>query len=754
MKHVVMCLGMLLIIGAEFGVYSQSSTPNYVKDEIMVDPDSAPSITISYSDGLGRDLQTSLFLEDNKVRVSGSVFDAVGRPSKTTVPFINTTADFTSTMDYIVDPIQAAQVDRCADPDNSTYPYSEIAYKPDPLNRLNSSGSPNLDDAYSLDGSNFKSWWYLGTVRPGTDLTNIDRWGFIYDNHLGKSQLDNYETNGLDPAPTYYLTISKGANDFSYNQEIKDVFGRTLSTCNTMRMRFEYAYDILGNLLKESPPDSDYGSSRIIDDEKASTYQYNTAGQLMTKQTPDAGLVEYKYNAAGQLLATQDAKQRLTATDCDYTVYLYDQLGRNYAIGINTSTKRFDADDFEDNTWTLATIAPRIHRIYDDPANLAVVLGATYTPEYFASNYCSIENTQGRLTAEIAYQENIRSASFWKKVAVDIYSYDEDGNVKAKLKRIPRMADFCMFTYSFDQQGNLIAYRYAKNDLGVDPTMDNMQYRLDRHGRLMTEKSTNSSNNTTPLVDNVYQDYGLLDKKIFGYSPDYSTFVDLIRYHYNLRNWPISIENNKFSETDICYDASSIDGTSLTQEQYNGNIAAIRYCYNVTGTNEYGINQYEYDIVNRLIIVTPDNTNYASSDVINYNNDGTIFTKHRLSSPYYISAYRYIPHSNKVHKIEGTRATLSNDNNFIYDPNGNMVLDYSKKMYIEYDWRNLPVTFTFYNSIPITILQAADETARAALWHNLKQNIEATATPVSQVKMAYDASGNRVMKKEYKLYEN
>jgi hypothetical protein len=393
--------------------------------------------------------------------------------------------------------------------------------------------------------------------------------------------------------------------------------------------------------------------------------------------------------------------------------------------------------------------------IYDDPAVLQTVLGATYTPGYFSTNFCSIENTQGRLVAEIAYSEGIRNVPFFQKTTIVVFSYDDDGNICARLERIPGMTDFCMFTYNYDQQGNLTSYRYAKNENKIDPMMDNMKYSQDRHGRLMAIRSTNSQSQTNPLVHNFYNHYGLLSRKVFGYSTDYSSYIDDMLYYYDLRNWPTGTANSKFMELNICYNTSTIAGTSLLQPQFNGNISAIQYRYNVPGVYEFGIDQFEYDNANRMTNVYPTNVAFSAQEKFIFNRDGTIAGKQRIAgpsgAPLFNGLYRYIPNTNRLHAVENYMPK-ANSNNYIYDPNGNLVFDYSKKMFIEYDWRNKPITFKFFNVIPSTVLQAADETARGNLWRTLKQNIEASgATLVSEVKMVYDAGGARVIKNEYKF---
>ncbi len=76
---------------------------------------------------------------------------------------------------------------------------------------------------------------------------------------------------------------------------------------------------------------------------------------------------------------------------------------------------------------------------------------------------------------------------------------------------------------------------------------------------------------------------------------------------------------------------------------------------------------------------------------------------------------------------------------YIYDPDGNLVFDRSKRMGIVYDWRNLPVLYRFYNNVPedVTWQDAGSlEISRSGI------------KLLSIVKMVYDANGNRVIKSE------
>lgn len=89
------------------------------------------------------------------------------------------------------------------------------------------------------------------------------------------------------------------------------------------------------------------------------------------------------------------------------------------------------------------------------------------------------------------------------------------------------------------------------------------------------------------------------------------------------------------------------------------------------------------------------------------------------------------------------RCIVSNDgscrDNYLYDPNGNMVLDRSKNMVIEYNWRDMPTKFKFYSDIPLD-----DPSGDPLQWSDLS-SLSISAL-ISEVQMMYDSQGNRVQK--------
>jgi hypothetical protein len=83
-----------------------------------------------------------------------------------------------------------------------------------------------------------------------------------------------------------------------------------------------------------------------------------------------------------------------------------------------------------------------------------------------------------------------------------------------------------------------------------------------------------------------------------------------------------------------------------------------------------------------------------------------------------------------------------------------MVVDRNKKMVVEYDWRDLPVRFSFYDQIPSAIgaddygeWTIGDNTWTGTLYGYLRKLVEdGEIELLSQVAMLYDSEGRRVTK--------
>jgi YD repeat-containing protein len=123
-----------------------------------------------------------------------------------------------------------------------------------------------------------------------------------------------------------------------------------------------YYYDRSGQLTKTIPPQGVNPLSGSLASrnqspahEYATTYRYNSLGQLTRQFTPDADTTHYVYNRQGQLRLSQNAVQRAAHA---YSYTKYDELGRVNEVGearkrANQPLPAFTAS-VQDNTAQLA----------------------------------------------------------------------------------------------------------------------------------------------------------------------------------------------------------------------------------------------------------------------------------------------------------------------------------------------------------------------------------------------------------------
>ena len=78
---------------------------------------------------------------------------------------------------------------------------------------------------------------------------------------------------------------------------------------------YNYEYDVLGNLLLVTFPDTDhYDSYQIV-------HQYNAMSQIISSTNPDSNEKTFVYDSSGKVVLSQDARDRIMS-------YNYDSLGR------------------------------------------------------------------------------------------------------------------------------------------------------------------------------------------------------------------------------------------------------------------------------------------------------------------------------------------------------------------------------------------------------------------------------------------
>ncbi|WP_238381817.1 DUF6443 domain-containing protein, partial [Mucilaginibacter pedocola] len=408
------------------------------KDSVMT--------TISYTDGLGRPLQTvqRQASPGGKDIVQAFSYDELGRERNRYLPFALTTttgygayvANAHSVGVYnfynpspVPSPVQSQQGNGIV---RTPKPLSVTGFEASPLNRVVEQGAPG--EAWQLpDAGSPNSPWH--TVK--TDYSANDQSTFtsaISPNNKGSHLVSRYKaeilangTRQLSLPGTYgtgqlSITISKDENwkpaegCVGIVEEYKDKNGHVVlkRLYNKIKDGFNidvaemlstyYVYDDLGNLAFVLPPkanpDAGMPTQAILDD-LCYQYRYDARNRLTQKKLPGKGWEFFVYNKLDQVVMTQDANQR-NKTPQEWLFTKYDVQGRVVITGIyphpnssgdsNISTPSTavltwlqDYSDQQTNLWesrTTANTTPGYTNVATPQGVVSAYLSINYYDDY------------------------------------------------------------------------------------------------------------------------------------------------------------------------------------------------------------------------------------------------------------------------------------------------------------------------------------------------------------------------------------
>ena len=166
-----------------------------------------------------------------------------------------------------------------------------------------------------------------------------------------------------------------------------------------------------------------------------------------------------------------------------------------------------------------------------------------------------------------------------------------------------------------------------------------------------------------------------------------------------------------------------------------GNISRMVHelAHDNTDFTQYRDVAYTYDQLNRLTNANDIEQGYFD-EVFKYDAQGRMTVQRRDTSiaKNVGGEYSYYANTNRLKSVSngmgGTAddRNMSDANNFVYDSEGNLIEDKSKKMKISYDWRGMPVEFVKEN-----------------FCFDIHETIACDST---KLLMAYDGSGKRISK--------
>jgi|GEM_PF-1712480 len=746
-----MVLGLFAAIAA--------AEPNYVETTSYdVDGNGNNVVATEYSDGMGRTIQTKLKLAPDtsssspvsRDRVSCLYYDSAGRLSVATKSFVDNIYGGQYLPGTLTDPNVKSQLE--ASNGYDTRAYSTTEYWNDPYSRV----KRTLGPGDSLDYGWARSWTLgvgLDTLFPyyvfygETPVATIDIAGGIITainiNNAAMPKLedvfDTIYTHFLreNPftKPQWVLTISMTPRSedpyWQVSEELRDISGRTIRTFSDpdvvttehpdgivgAKILAEYEFDILGNTLSEYPP-LEYRGKKLID---ATEYRYNTLGQLVYKKTPDGGEFEYVYREDGAIECyisfTTEGTTKRTVRKIGYE---YDSLGRVTRI-YRVTKGGFSQEGL-------------VYNFYDE------ITGMMSSRAVFASipghYYKRLTNLKGRLAGRIAsnYVDG-------RHINVgEIFSYDDEGRVNRKYTLIAGSPAIQENVYEYDVHGKVtVEYFYY----GGDRTRKRYQY--DYLGRLekvfnAQVRTDGSVYNEVELTASEYDDVGKLRNKRFSAisSPEpYNVY-----YSYDIRD--------RLKSAAVPPDRPGFGETINYAKSGNISDNACTYIFDPSdlSTIHSVVSDYVYDGVNRLAAATMSGD---SADVLcsySYDNAGRFRSKQE--GPSSLAGYEYYADTlggvkRYTNRLKHTDKNPLSHNDYVYDKHGNMVADIMKKMVVEYDWRDMPIAYRFYDTLSSVITyDSAGTYTNSDLYAEIKA--DTSIHLLSTVIMLYDADGNRILK--------
>lgn len=517
-----------------------------------------------------------------------------------------------------------------------------------------------------------------------------------------------------------------------------------------------YYYDRAGNLVRSVAPKGvvEGSTSRMTHPAHGfvTRYEYNSLGQPMWEQSPDAGEVTYWYDSKGRVRFTMSAQQKVTGA---FTFLKYDALGRVTQTGRGTGGGTPGALDANVNVATFpAGGSERVSVVYSAPAPGMAYLDGT--PQ---------RNLQNRISY-MATDEGARTS----------YSYDEHGNIEWVAQELPGFSVGGVLRrnytrYSYDLvSGNV--NRVAYNEGLIDAF--HHRYTYDADNRLVKVETSRDAKLWDRDASYAYTATGELKRLELG--EDKLQGMD---YAYTPQGWLKAINHPaldaakdpggdlptantypadsfavelRYFEGDFAHTGSQYDAASATAlpttPLFDGTITGetSNIGHDMNGALWYDAmagETYRYDVLGRIDssrLLTRAAGGWTSTDdyltAYTYDANGNVATLHRNAHPgtgnrlMDKQSFNYANGTNRLTDIGedpqvvpgGFAEDIDNQgaNNYTYDADGNQTKQLS----------NNAVAITWNNAGRVSAIDATPPGAMFSLTH----------------RWTYDAMGNRIKK--------
>ncbi len=624
--------------------YIHTIAPRIASTNVTTLADNEKIETVSYFDGLGRNIQTvGIRAGGNSEDIITHInYDNLGRQSKSYLPYTST--DYPgSYRDNALTNINAFY--NTTKYENTTNPYSETLFDGTPLNIIVEQAAPGNDwKEGNTTEHTIKNEYELVETSDNVIMfqSGLDQNGDLPDN--GHFQEGEFTVQGAYNTPYLYKFITKNENwvpsDVNDNttHTFKDYRGRVILSRtfdNQVPHDTYYIYDIYGNLVFVIPPkvDTSNGVSASELSELCFQYKYDDKNRLIEKKIPGKGWEYIVYNKLDQPVLTQHATQlatsNLSLSINQWSFTKYDRFGRVAYTGLmNSNSSRITLQGILDGTSSTyvtkggATTIAGTTIYYNNgayPTSIAEIHTINYYDDYtfdkpsstnLPSSYegqtiVNYNNTDKPKTKGLATGSKVRvlTTNHW---ITTVTGYDVKGRPIYTASDNPYLGSVDVVKSKLDFIG-VVDKTETSHDRGTTSIDTEELFTYDHIGRLKKHtQELNNSNVVEVIMENTYDELGQLTAKSVG-GKSTENRLQHIDYTYNVRGWLKQINDPNALGSDLFgfkLNYNTTDTGSGAIALYNGNISeTIWKTANDVASNPSTFNRaysYVYDDLNRI----------------------------------------------------------------------------------------------------------------------------------------------------------
>jgi RHS repeat-associated protein len=683
----------------------------------------------TYYDGLSRAVQRVVTQGSPLKRDIVQVFsyDAFGRENKKYLPYTGGN-DGKFKANAIAEQLNFYQT-AVEDPDRiiTGMPFSETVFEASSLNKV-------LEQSYPGET------WRVGGGHTSRSATRFNTTGEV------RLWLYDFET-GVFSAPGFYmpnelvvteLTNENGHKSRSYlNKRGQKILTTTQISAGETAYTY-YVYDALSRLRLTIQPEgvkvltqaNDWTLTPDFINNWCFYYSYDGLGRVTERKSPGVAPEWIVYNKRNLPILTQDGNRRLQN---QWIFTKYDDLNRIVLTGVYshpyTATQpemQQLADAHADQTEQRTSLNFEIQHGYTTDRSFPVltpsnesILTVTYYDDYDYNNDGSFDRAYlpGMLSQEPPVVSQVIGKITGYKTAIltrdqmlqTVFFYDKWNNiVQSQAHNHKGGGDITTNLFNF--AGRLVETKTKHWVSSEVLVTKNFQY--DHAGRLLELSHRVNNGPVINLARQRYNELGQLVQKSL-HSTDGVNYQQNIDYRYNVRGWLRSINDGVLSEPSDLFgmEFRYNDATEMNSvdRQYNGNISGILYQDRATNRQKaYDFSYYANgSLMNAMHgVKTPsgwdtwNDGNYHEGGIL-YDLNGNI-TRLRRSGvgsggPMQVDDLHYEYVGNQLVTVEDLAddnlsfvdGISAGDDEYMYDANGNMVLDQNKGFTIFYNHKNL-----------------------------------------------------------------